>query len=132
MTGVALNSVSDGTPATWELPALAAVQLVHDIAQNTKVDLVVAESFVPRPGVKTWQPDAIEVVGALRYMCYSQDITFELQSATNAKKFSTDAKLKRLEWYIPTTGGHANDALRHLLLAMVKHDQINLSRIGES
>jgi hypothetical protein len=37
-----------------------------------------------------------------------------------SKGFSTDAKLKHLDWYSPTKGGHQNDAARVMLLGMAK------------
>ena len=86
----------------------------------TGSDHVACESFIPRPGVRTWQPDALEVIGALRYVCYRRGASFELQSPADAKRFSTNEKLKKLGWYHPTPGGHANDGLRHLLLALVR------------
>jgi len=37
-----------------------------------------------------------------------------------SKGFSTDAKLKHLDWYANTKGGHQNDAARVMLLGMAK------------
>ena len=113
-------------PASWQLPADEAVDLVEEFLNGQPPALVVCESFIPRPGAKTWQPDAIETIGVLRHLCRWHRHRFELQAPADAKRFSTDAKLKRLGWYQPTEGGHANDAIRHLLLALVKHNGIDL------
>jgi len=91
-----------------------------DTLMGTDDKLVVCESFIPRPGAHSWQPDALYTIGALKYLCERENVEFALQSPANAKKFSTDAKLKRIGWYIRTPDGHTNDALRHLLLAAVK------------
>ncbi len=124
-TGIAVLSNPPGKPATWEVAPMAAVDLVESMLDDPDT-LVVCESFIPRPGVRTWQPDALEIIGALRYLCFKYQRDFELQSPGDAKKFSTDVKLKRLQWYHSTNGGHSNDAQRHLLLALVRHDAIDL------
>jgi hypothetical protein len=84
-----------------------------------KFDVVVCESFIPRPGARTWQPEALYTIGALSYVTTWQDTPFRLQSPADAKQFSTDEKLKRLGWYTPGRD-HANDAGRHLLLAFIR------------
>lgn len=90
---------------------------------------VVCESFVPRPGAKSWQPDALYTIGALRYVCWELGVPFELQTPSAAKSFATDSKLKRIGWYKTTEGGHENDARRHLLLVLVKNREIDLSTL---
>ena len=90
---------------------------------------VVCESFVPRPGAKSFQPDAMYTIGALRFVCWELGVPFELQTPAAAKSFSTDAKLKRVGWYKTTEGGHENDARRHLLLALVKNREIELESL---
>ena len=106
-----------------EMPPYEALSFV-DEALSLRTERVFCESFIPRPGIRTNQPEALEGIGALRYICAGHDIPFELQSPADAKRFSTNDKLKRLGWYKPTRGGHANDALRHLLLGAVRHGMI--------
>jgi hypothetical protein len=96
-----------------------------DLACGSGADLVVCESFVPRPGVRTWQPEALETIGALRYVCDRAGVPFETQSPADAKRFSNNRKLELLGWRKPTPGGHADDAARHLLLAAVRHGVID-------
>lgn len=86
---------------------------------------VVCESFVPRPGVRSWQPDALEIIGALRYICHRAGIPFETQAPADAKRFATNDKLETCGWRNPTRGGHADDASRHLLLAAVRRGLID-------
>jgi hypothetical protein len=127
-TGVALW-LSGPKPATYQLPVNDAVDLCLGLLQGQPATLVVCETFVPRPGAKSWQPDAIETLGFLRHTARQQRHKFELQSPADAKRFSTDVKLRKLDWYKTTEGGHINDALRHLLLALVRHDEIDLGRL---
>lgn len=132
MAGIAMLTLPyENVPATWEYSALEAVRFLDDflgMAGSTKA-IVVCESFVPRPGTRTWQPDALEVIGALRYLSEKHSHVFELQSPAQAKAFSTDDKLKRIGWYTPTKGGHANDAVRHMLLAVVRHGEFDKERL---
>ena len=100
--------------------ALCAVEALLPITE-----FLICESFIPRPGIRTNQPEALEGIGALRFMAYKANVPFELQSPADAKRFSTNAKLERLGWRTPTKGGHADDALRHLLLGAVRHGLID-------
>ena len=81
---------------------------------------VVYESFTPRPGAYTWQPEALYCIGAIEYLAWKTGMTAAKQSPAQAKSFATNLQLKRMGWYHATKGGHANDALRHLLRYSVK------------
>lgn len=124
--GVAL-SINGRPPLTWELEPMEALELVESMLSRSAT--VVCESFVPRPGVRTWQPDAIEMIGALRYMCRRHDVPFRLQSPASAKAFGTNDKLKRVGWR--PLGDHARDAMRHLLLALTADGVIDPSELME-
>lgn len=92
-------------------------------------DVIVCEDYrvTPQTLKKTWQPWSLYQIGLLRYMAGWMGSDFVLQTAAQGKSFSTDTKLKKMEWYVPTVGGHRNDAVRHLLLYLVQHtDDINL------
>lgn len=56
----------------------------------------------------------VEVIGVLRVMAYLNDIKFQGLSASQAKGFWTDKKLKKAGVY-EVGMKHANDAIRHLL-----------------
>lgn len=92
-------------------------------------DLVACESFTPRAGIRTWEPEALYVIGALKFACSLTGAAFELQSPAQAKRFGTNEKLAALGWRRPTAGGHADDAARHLLLAAVRHGMIPASSL---
>lgn len=63
---------------------------------------------------KTQQRWPLEIIGAVRHISEKYYNEFVLQSP-ETRMFASDDKLKAVEWYKPTVGGHANDAARHLL-----------------
>jgi hypothetical protein len=67
------------------------------------------------------QDDPHRIIGALDYLAYVHDVPMRLQTPASAKRFATDQRLRTLEWF---TGGagHADDAARHLLVALVGDD----------
>lgn len=87
-----------------------------------RFDSVACESFVitmatlQKSRGENW---SLESIGALRWACHRSGTEFALQTPADAKKFSTDSKLKTVDFYTPGKG-HANDAARHLLLLMVR------------
>lgn len=79
---------------------------------------------------KSRQSFSLELLGMARGFCALANATFiDPQSPADAKKFSTDAKLKRIGWWTPTKEGHANDAVRHLLLYGVRAGLIDPRRL---
>lgn len=82
---------------------------------------VVGEKFVigPQTQKKTKQYDALYINGVMDYWSMKHGFKLTLQTPAQAKGFASDDKLKALDWYKPTTGGHANDATRHLLTYVV-------------
>lgn len=119
------GAAEPGSLQAWEMAPLETVKHVDNWLGGKGLSIVACESFTPRAGIRTWQPDALEIIGALRYVCHLHNTVFVLQSPANAKSFSTAAKLKKLGWWFPTEGGHANDALRHLLLLAVRGGDID-------
>lgn len=88
---------------------------------------IVCEDFIYTAATakKTRQTWSTEGIGVLRYLARKADVGFHLQAPVDAKKFATNDKLKALDWYTPTKGGHANDAARHLLLYCTKNKLID-------
>lgn len=58
------------------------------------------------------QYDALEMIGAIRYLCKKYNVPLTLQSRSDRKKVSNDM-LRAIGWYIPTKEGHTNEAARH-------------------
>lgn len=129
-SGIAFAEWRDGGIVGFQsfpTPMLDALRLVNWFVEEKMYmeRLVVCESWTPRPGIRTFQPEALESIGACRYLCWKSDIPFELQQPAEAKRFATNEKLATLGWRRPGPGGHADDAARHLLVAAVKHGLID-------
>lgn len=103
-------------------PCWDAVATVHHLMTNG-LTAVVCESYVissqtlRKTRGENW---SLESIGALRYLAGLFDIPFILQTPADAKSFVTDQKLHAAGWYQPSTGGHANDAARHLMLYLAR------------
>ena len=65
------------------------------------------------------QDDPRYIIGAVEAVCYLQQVTYREQTPAEAKSFGTNDKLRALGWY-EGGEGHADDAARHLLVALVK------------
>lgn len=65
---------------------------------------------------------SIEQIGVLRYVCHVYGVPFRLSGAGDAMKEWKNAKLKQVGRYTKGGGGHANDAMRHLLLDIGKRE----------
>lgn len=90
------------------------------------IDAVVCETFVPRPGAKSTQLDAMHIIGMLRYLCSVSGVPLIMQSPAQAKSFSTNEKLKAVGWY-SVGEDHGRDAARHLLVAVCSNAHGRLS-----
>lgn len=77
---------------------------------------------------KSRQTTALEVIGWLRGLCVVGKSEFILQQPGDAKRFATDARLNFAGWRQRTKLDHANDALRHLLLFLVKTGRMEVPR----
>jgi hypothetical protein len=67
----------------------------------------------------TNQDDVRYIIGAVEYVCHMTGLDYREQRPAEAKKFATDDKLRALGWYSGGEG-HADDAARHLLVALAK------------
>ncbi len=81
---------------------------------------VIAERFTITPETikKTRQHDALNVIGVVKWMCRRFGVTFVLQDPAVAKKMATNIVLRRNGMWTPARD-HANDAARHLIVALV-------------
>ena len=79
-------------------------------------------TITPKTAKLTQQQGTIKVNGAIDWVCHRRNWIFEdVQSPATAKKRSSDEDLKEMGLYVPTRGGHANDASRHMILAIERH-----------
>jgi hypothetical protein len=114
-----------GKFTSLELPAVDAVPWVKGIILGQpfgeKLDIF-TERFIigTNTGKKSQQTQALEIIGAIRHECANHaHVNFELQNTSEAKKLSTDAKLRYIGWYAPGPR-HRNDAARHILFGMLR------------
>lgn len=122
---------SDGERSEGELDFEAFLNFAWDQLQSETFDVVVCERYIinARTATLTQAPWSLEQIGALRFMCSKFNIQFVLQSASEAKKFSTDKRLNDLGWTKPRGAGHARDAQRHLLIYLVNKRIIDLTTL---
>lgn len=91
-------------------------------------DLAVVEDYRISKQTLTKGADAhwpMGGIGCVTYFATKANVECIKQSPSDAKSFSTDAKLKKIDWYKPGEG-HDNDAARHLLLALVNRGEFDL------
>ena len=132
MTGYALYDVNRDKFTSAELPHFPFLVAAERLLLEKPIHTVICERFVITKATleKTRQPWSIEQIGCLRYWCETMNIPFDLQTAAEGKAFSTDTKLKTIGFFTPNSG-HANDAARHLLLWMAKHQYVPISSLIE-
>lgn len=87
------------------------------------LDGVVVEGWWPREGIRTWEPEAVEIIGTLRWMLADDQTRFFVQKPVDAESFGTPAKISayrrnRSGPYNVGKGGngHAVMALKHAVL----------------
>lgn len=66
------------------------------------------------------QPVPMEVIGVLKFLARRSGVRLELQTPAAAKRFVSDAQLRKIGLWQPGRD-HARDALRHLVLGIVTH-----------
>jgi hypothetical protein len=121
------------TPApTIDLMDEIHVDGIHDwLAQYLDVGgipypdprIVICENFtLHSASTNSSQPDALHIIGALKFLSNKHGFKLVLQPASN-KKFCDNAKLKYLNWYEASKGQHKNDAVRHLVYYLLFHEQ---------
>lgn len=122
ITGLAWLRVADlSSFRSCELPFMETGATIKDICETYGHRLDVAcERFTisMRTVRNTPAPWSLEVIGVARYFCQIYTgLDLELYEAKPG--FSTDARLKIMDWYRPSKGGHMNDAGRQLLNHLV-------------
>lgn len=104
-----------------------------DRAVNTERYTVVIERYTVTADTakKSRQYDALEIIGALKYICYVNGVAPPvMQYPAEGKAFGTDRKLHKVGWF-SRGHGHANDAARHLLCYSVKHGLVDARQFLE-
>lgn len=118
MTGLSFLGVGEVKPQTSELPWQEFGEYVERVLSQSTGDMhVVCEAFIItiETAKKTAAPWSLEGIGVCRYLAGKYGATFSLQTASNAKAFSSNDRLRDFNWWTPGKG-HANDATRHLMV----------------
>ena len=117
VTGWAVLS-EDGKYTGGEAVLHEVMASIETLLVEGRRPIIVCEDFIftTATAKKSRQTWSTEGIGVLRYLAARYQVSFVIQSPNSAKKFAIDEKLKAMGWYHPTTGGHRNDAARHLLL----------------
>lgn len=114
---------------TGQAPPQEFLELAHQLmVQHCFGGRLVVERFVITVATakKSPQPEALEQIGALRYLARIEcGMELEMQTPAEAMGLVPDKRLRALGWYRPGQV-HANDALRHLGLALAKTREITL------
>lgn len=120
-TGYVLYDRQDGKFGSYETDFDQTCKWLVTHAGSYGPDLlIVSESFLitQQTAKNTQAPWSLELIGVARYVARNmthRDLV--LQAPATAKRFSSDERLKMMGWHVPGKG-HANDAARHLLLAL--------------
>lgn len=96
--------------------------------------LIAVERFVITAATakRSRQPEAIEVLGSLRdQVADLEHVSLVTQTSSEAKRFVADDMLKELGWYAKGQK-HANDAARHVLLALARHEPLWYNQLMEN
>ncbi len=115
----------------WALPWFESCDYVVGRVFERWPDLVVCENFTISQRTLTQGADhkwPTGGIGVADWACRKAGIPFEKQSPGDAKQLVSDAVLRNMKW--KTKGvDHPDDATRHLILALVRHRAIDLSRL---
>lgn len=109
----------DGQFSSWEVNGgrFGFYDAFEAMLERVDFTHIVCEDFIvtAKTARMTQQPDAMRVIGFLEAWTRKHGVHFTLQTPSTAKQFGTDAKLKHFGYFDSTSGGHKNDAARHLL-----------------
>lgn len=132
MTGVALCRFPSGTGdiiedrifEANELPPMEAIDWVDEVLKHRgkeEVHLLVEAYTVTSNTVRhARQYDALEVIGATKWLCYKEaNVTWKLQTPASRKVVSNDV-LHNLDMYKGSKDKHMIDAAKHLVLGALK------------
>lgn len=109
-------AIFDTDPDPDDPPYEAAQCMDHQVywlLNAHEPDVVICERFSLRQAKPT-DLTPVEVIGVVKDWCYRTETELVMQTASQAKHFWTNGRLKTQGIYLRGKG-HANDAMRHLL-----------------
>lgn len=113
MTGIVVYDTVKNSLGSWEYDWNALCEFA---GRTPAPNAIIVERFVIGAQTlrKTQAPWSLEVTGVMRYLAHHAGATFTLSGAGDAKRFANDDLLRAYD--VRPRGGHARDAMRHLLL----------------
>jgi hypothetical protein len=122
ITGVATLSQNPNGKLfnTVELPAMEAVSWIENYiqkGQNMSEIHVVCEAFTinDHTAKETRQYDALEVIGAVRYLCEVYNLEFHTPVKPSVRKVISSELLQDIGWYRSSPDKHMIDATKHVV-----------------
>lgn len=117
----------DGQVDNVELPAMESVKHVHAAIRSQQAagknieGQLVCESYTVNANTVRHkrQYDALEVIGACRYLSLHYGLEFRLQPPPNRNLIKSDT-LKKLGWWSPSKDKHMIDSAKHLAIACLR------------
>ena len=105
----------------WENAARFIDTALRELG-GENVDVVVEKfTITSQTGKKSQQPWSLEVTGMCRLLAFMHKAgAITLQTPADAKSFSSNTRLRDLDLWHVGGGGHANDALRHVVLRLTR------------
>lgn len=102
-------------------------QVMADLFYKYNPAVVVYESYTitQRTAQLSQQHEPLMLIGLIRWFASRNHIQAISQKPAQAKSFATDKRLKALDWYASTPGGHANDAARHLVTWLASNNKFD-------
>lgn len=93
-----------------------------------EVTLVVLEAFTisQRTLTVTRTDDALNIIGAIQYLCWRDKVECVQQKPSDVKPVVTDRVLKNIEFW--HASDHARDAARHMAYRLAKMGLLSLSQ----
>lgn len=126
-SGVFMRDTTTGATTGYEMDFAQLAEYMDSYWGEIRTIIVERYTITPETAKKSRQNGALEVIGMMRYFSLaSAEGPLILQSPADAKRFSTDDRLKAVGWWIPGQG-HTMDAARHMLLHCVKSGIITVT-----
>jgi hypothetical protein len=113
---------TEGYADPWSMWQDDALYVVRELARNLKTmdnHCVIVERYTQQSLRMTPQYDALEMIGALRYLAWDNGVKFELQSRADKSRVPNDVLRKHGLWR--PNEPHMMDAARHCLIAIARH-----------
>lgn len=106
-----------------QMQTVGEVDTLLSEAENPSDYEIVMEKFTitaqtgKNTNAENWSP---EIIGAVRYLAYTEGVSFTEQTPAKAKNFVPNDRMKNIGIWHTGGEGHARDALRHGVLYLVE------------